>query len=233
MTASRWMARALNPALDLLFPLQCLGCRKWGQIICPACEAALLRLHSPFCLRCAQPGAGRHCRSCENNPLATDGIRAPFLMGGALREAIYALKYRGLRAAAPQLGRMLAQHLAEHPIPGDVLVPVPLHPRRLRHRGYNQAALLAREVSCLTRLPVREDLLERRRDTPPQVRTATREQRQTNVRDSFASTSNVPGLAVVLVDDVTTTGSTFSAAAGALKAAGAASVWGLALAKEA
>jgi ComF family protein len=162
-----------------------------------------------------------------------DGIRAPFLMQGALREAIYALKYRGLRAAAPQLGRLLAQHLAGRPIPGDVLVPVPLHPNRLRRRGYNQAALLAREVARLTGLPVREELLVRQRDTPPQVQTATREQRRSNVLDSFAVTGDVRRLAVVLLDDVTTTGSTFSAAAGALKAAGAASVWGLALAKEA
>jgi len=153
-------------------------------------------------------------------------------MGGALREAIYALKYRGLRAAAPQLGRLLAQHLAGHPIPGDVLVPVPLHPHRLRHRGYNQAALLTKEVARLTGLPMREYLLARRRDTPPQVGTATREQRRTNVLDSFAVTGDTQGLAVVLVDDVTTTGSTFSAAAAALKAAGVASVWGLALAKE-
>ena len=103
----------------------------------------------------------------------------------------------------------------------------------MRQRGYNQAALLAREVSRATGLPVREDLLARQRNTSPQVQTASREQRRANVMGSFAVTGDVQGLAVVLVDDVTTTGSTFSAAASALKPAGAASVWGLALVKEA
>lgn len=229
----RWLGRAVNPVLDLLFPMQCLGCRKWGPVICADCEAELPRLREPFCPNCAQPGTSRICRACFAIPLSGDGIRAPFLMAGAIREAVYALKYRGLRAAAPQLGGLLAQHLADNPMPADVLAPVPLHPRRLRRRGYNQATLLACEVSRLTGLPVREDLLARQRDTPPQVRTASREQRRANVLDSFAVTGDVQGLAVVLVDDVTTTGSTFSAAAGALKSAGAASVWGLALAKEA
>ncbi len=233
MTTRRLFRRAFAPALDLLFPLQCLGCRRWGRVICPGCQASLPRLQPPFCPSCAQPGAAAFCRACAGNPLMVDGIQAPFLMTGAIREAIYALKYRGLRAAAPELGGLLARHLAGRSMPGEVLVPVPLHPRRLRQRGYNQAALLAREVSRATGLPVREDLLARRRNTPPQVQTASREQRRANVMDSFAVTGDAGGLAVVLVDDVTTTGSTFSAAAAALKPAGAASVWGLALAKEA
>lgn len=177
MTTRRLFSLALAPALDLLFPLQCLGCRRWGRVICPDCQASLPRLLPPFCPICAQPGTARVCRACADYPRMVDGNQAAFLMTGAMREAIYALKYRGLRAAAPELGGLLAQHVAEHPIPGDVLVPVPLHPRRLRQRGYNQAALLAREVSRATGLPVREDLLARQRNTPPQVQTASREQR--------------------------------------------------------
>jgi ComF family protein len=235
MITRRLFRQALTPALALLFPLQCVGCRRWGQIICPTCRAGLSRLHAPFCPICAQPGvpASSTCRACAASPLMVDGIQAPFLMQGATREAIYALKYRGLRAAATELGALLARHLAEHPVPGDVLAPVPLHSRRMRQRGYNQAALLAREVSRYTGLTYAEGLLARRRDTPPQVQTASRDQRRANVADSFVATGDVRGLAVVLVDDVTTTGSTFSAAAAALKSAGASSVWGLALAKEA
>jgi ComF family protein len=153
-------------------------------------------------------------------------------MEGAIREAIHGFKYRGIRAAAPELGRLLANYLESSPLPGDVLVPVPLHRRRLRSRGYNQAALLARELGKLTGTPVNEKLLVRTNDTPPQVQTGGRLERARSVSGSFQCIGSADGLSVVLVDDVTTTGSTLSACASALKSAGAASVWGLALAKE-
>jgi ComF family protein len=153
-------------------------------------------------------------------------------MEGAIREAVHSLKYHGVRAAAPQLGQLLAQYLEGHPMPGDVLVPVPLHPRRLRRRGYNQSALLAREVSKLTSLPVKEELLVRVKDTPPQVEAASLEDRRKNVAGSFECVGDVRGQAVLLVDDVVTSGTTMAACAAALKSAGATSVWGLALARQ-
>lgn len=142
------------------------------------------------------------------------------------------MKYRGVRAAAPELGRLLAQHMAKHAVPGEVIVAVPLHHRRLRARGYNQSALLARELSKLTAVPQASNLLTRFKDAPPQVEAASRSQRRTNVDGSFQASSNVAGLKILLIDDVVTTGTTMSACAAALKAAAAASVWGLALARE-
>jgi ComF family protein len=165
--------------------------------------------------------------------LEVDGIRSPFLMEGVIREGVHSLKYHGVRAAAAQLGQLLAEYLVSHPIPGEVIVPVPLHPRRLRKRGYNQSALLAEKVSMLTGLPVRKDLLARVKDAPPQVGTASLEQRRQNVVGCFQCVGDVQNRAVLLLDDVVTTGSTMSACAAAVKAAGAASVWGLALAREA
>ena len=111
-------------------------------------------------------------------------------------------------------------------------MPVPLHSRRIRHRGYNQSLLLARELAKLTGLDLDEKLLVRIKDTPPQVG-ASRSQRRGNVEGSFRCQRDVSGKALILVDDVATTGSTLSACATALKAAGAATVWGLALAREA
>ena len=111
-------------------------------------------------------------------------------------------------------------------------MPVPLHSRRLRSRGYNQSALLARALGKLTGLAVDERLVSRTRDTPPQVRAASREQRRSNVEDSFRCNAHVGSIDVILVDDVATTGSTLSACAAALKDAGAGSVWGLAVARE-
>ena len=148
-----------------------------------------------------------------------------------MRDGIHALKYRNLRAAAPTLGRLLAQWLESKSVPGDVLVPVPLHRRRIRDRGYNQSELLAREVGRRTGLPVARDVLVRTRDTAPQV-SLSRQERAQNVEGSFACAGNVQGLRIILVDDVVTTGSTMFACAGPLRTGHAGSVWGLALARE-
>ena len=106
-------------------------------------------------------------------------------MEGTIREAIHGLKYRNLRAAAPTLGQLLAQWLESTSIPGEIIVAVPLHRRRLRDRGYNQSVLLAKEVGKRTGLPVMEEVLVRTRDTPPQV-SLSREERVRNVEGSFA-----------------------------------------------
>ncbi len=227
-TAFRSLARS---ALDLLLPLHCVGCRWEGEVICARCIEGLRRLEQPFCDTCAQPNVNGRCQWCLEHPSKIDGIRAPYLFEGPLREAVHRLKYRGWRVAAPVLGGLLAGYLEHHKLPGGVLVPVPLHPRRLRSRGYNQSHLLAKEIGKLLDLPVREDLLKRAKDSPPQVEARSSEQRRANVAGSFKATG-VEGLSILLVDDVATTGSTLMACAAALKEAGAASVWGLVLARD-
>ena len=227
-----YLTKLSDLALDLLFPIQCAGCRRESKILCEACLPGLAKLISPYCQLCASPNALSPCCWCRESPLSVDGIRAPFLMEGAVREAVFSLKYRGVRAAAPELGRLLAQYMADHTVPGEVIVAVPLHRRRLRARGYNQSALLARELSKLTAVPQANNLLTRFKDAPPQAEAASQSQRRTNVDGSFQVTGDVAGLKVLLIDDVVTTGSTMSACAATLKAAGAASVWGLALARE-
>ena len=219
-------------ALDLLFPLTCLGCRREGRLLCPACVDNLPRLKTPYCRICAEPNTRSVCRWCSGAAPAFDGLRAPYLMEGGIRDAVHALKYRGIRAAAPQLAELLADFMKSHSIPGEELVPVSLHPRRLRERGYNQSELLARELSKRTGLPVNAGALIRARDSGPQVQTVSRERRRENVSDSFQCKGDMTGRRLILVDDVATTGSTLSACASALKVAGAASVWALVLARE-
>ena len=175
----------------------------------------------------------RLCLSCWERPLEIDGIRAPYRMDGAVRQAVHALKYQYVRALAPTLGHLLAEFVASSDLPADVLVPVPLHPRRERNRGYNQSLLLARETGKIAGLPVEDKALRRLRATPSQAQSAGQEERRANVADAFATdTTLVQGRRVLLVDDVYTTGATLEACAMALKEAGAASVWGLALARE-
>jgi ComF family protein len=143
------------------------------------------------------------------------------------------LKYKNLRAIAGLFARLLNDYLTANPIPGEVLVAVPLHPKRLRERGYNQSQLLARELAKLSRLPLVDDCLIRERHSPPQARTANVDERRRNVADAFACRdTRLKGKAVLLIDDVSTSGATLDGCARALKKGGATSVWGLVLARE-
>lgn len=150
-----------------------------------------------------------------------------------MRQSIHQLKYGQLRALATPLAQLLSDYLSASPVTGEVLVPVPLHKKRLRERGYNQSVLLAKELGRLTHLPVVDDCLIRERHTPPQVRTLNVEERRSNVAGVFTCRDDrLRDKQVLLVDDVSTSGATLDACAVALKAVGAASVWGLVLARE-
>ena len=150
-----------------------------------------------------------------------------------MRQAIYELKYRNLRALAVTMAQLLREYFIANPVPGEVLVPVPLHHKRLRERGYNQSSLLARELGKLINLPVVGDCLVRQRHTFSQARTSSVDERRSNVAGAFVCRDQrLQEKQVLLIDDVSTSGTTLDACAGALKAGGAASVWGLALARE-
>ena len=230
------ISRIAAAGLDLLYPPRCAGCNREGQFICAACFNAQPRLLPPLCLTCAQPlPRGSMCAECRHSQLAIDAIRAPFLMEGAIRHAVHRLKYGNLRAIAPLLGRLMADFMSSEGVSGDALVPVPLHPRRERQRGYNQANLLAREAGKTLEIPVASRLLLRVGNAPPQARSQSALDRKANVRNSFhcPNPAGVEGRDLVLIDDVCTTGATLDACAGALKAAGAARVYGVTLAREA
>jgi len=150
-----------------------------------------------------------------------------------MRQSILQFKYKNVKAIATPLAQLMAKYLRAHPLPADALVPVPLHPRRLRERGYNQSFLLARELSKITSLPVVEKSLVRLKNTPPQTRTKSAEERQRNIARAFACRDRrLRGKRILLIDDVCTSSATLNACAIALKAKGAASVWGLTLARE-
>lgn len=131
------------------------------------------------------------------------------------------------------LAKLLNDYLITNPVPGEVLVPVPLHQKRLRERGYNQSNLLARELSKLINLPVVDDCLIRQQHTPPQAKTATVNERRNNVVSAFTCRDHrLRTKQVLLIDDVATSGATLDACAAMLKAAGTTSVWGLVMARE-
>jgi ComF family protein len=188
----------------------------------------------PFCKKCGKPeSSGGLCPACWGHETAIDGIRSVFRFEGVIRRAIHELKYRNLKAISGCLAALMADYLKDNQIYGEILVPVPLHLRRLRERGYNQSNLLARELGKLIALPVIDDSLHRLKDSLPQARTTTVEDRRRNVARVFACPDEkLSEKRIILIDDVCTSGATLEACAKAVKVAGAVSVWGLTLARE-
>ena len=221
-------------ALDLLFPQWCVGCGKEGELLCHSCRRSLPRIMPPLCPRCGRPQpSGILCPSCVGWQAEIDGIRSPFRFNRVIRQAILQLKYKNLRALTQPLAKLLQDYLVTNPMPGEVLVPVPLHQKRLKERGYNQSRLLAQELAKLINLPVVDDCLIRQRHAPPQARTSTVDERRSNVANAFSCRDHrLRDKQVLLIDDVSTSGATLDTCAAALKASGATSVWGLALARE-
>lgn len=220
--------------LDAVFPFVCLGCGREGGSMCADCLAGAPRLVPPrFCVVCAEPDVLGRCGWCRSAPVAVDGIRAPYVYSrdSLVRRALIQFKFGDVRAMAAELGGHLAECVARYGVTADAIVPVPSHPRRLRERGFNQAALLAAELGKVTGVEVRESLLSRTRDAPSQLSVSGPANRWANVADSFVCEEPVNGLKLLLVDDIVTTGATMSACAGALKDSGAREVWGLAVAR--
>lgn len=226
--------RLIEVAVDSFFPRRCVGCGRVGDFLCADCLGRLPRLTAPLCPRCGRPQAsGIRCPDCWQRPSETDGIRSVFEFDEVVRKSVHELKYRNLKAISRCLAQLLADYLKASPIPGEVLIAVPLHPRRLRQRGYNQASLLARELGKRIGLPVIEDCLARVKQAQPQVRAVDVEERHRNVADAFVCRDErVKDKQVIVVDDVCTSGATLESCAAALKNKGARSVWGLTLARE-
>jgi ComF family protein len=228
------VTRLKTIALDLLFPSWCINCGKEGSYICSSCRRLLSRIVPPVCPQCGRPQSqGMLCSGCEDEQPEIDGIRAPFVFSGVIRQAIHKLKYQNIRSLAGLLAEFLHDFMQESPVPGEVLVPVPLHNKRLRERGYNQSGLLAKELSKLSGLPLEDNCLVRRHHAPPQARSANIDERRLNITGAFVCRDDrLQDKSVVLIDDVSTSGITLDACASVLKSSGAASVWGLVVALE-
>lgn len=227
--------QAMQHLLDLLYPPHCTGCQRSGHVLCPSCLAHIPPLTS-ICQRCsASLSAGGICSSCQSAPLRLSGLRAVSAYQEPLRSYIHALKYDGNTRLAQPLGMLLVQAYRASGIRAEAVAPVPLHSARYRQRGYNHAALLARVCAAQVGLPLFEDMLIRHRATLSQVGLKHTE-RQQNVQGAFScsptfANGQLRGRAILLIDDVSTTAATLEACAAPLFAAGAASVFGLVLAR--
>jgi len=234
MKAITALSRLSSRAIDLLFPPRCLNCGAFGSYICDACRQAMPRALPPRCQICWMPERQTgSCPRCRLQKPAFEAARAAFIHTGAAREAVHALKYQGLSAIVPLMAELMADFLENHPLEADLLVAVPLHRRRQRQRGYNQAALLARELSRRLDMTTAPGAVRRLRSAPPQARLSDHDSRLANVAGAFAADpAQVQGMRILLIDDVMTSGATLNACASALREAGAASVSALTFSRE-
>ena len=224
---------------QLLLPAECalchalLGERDAARLTCAVCRTRFRAVRPPWCERCGQPEPHfGPCRLCAEWPAALKTVRSAVWLMEEAQQAVYALKYGGLSRIADDLALVTAP-LRPRTDAATALIPIPLAPKRLRQRGYNQSELLARALARTWRIPVRPDLLRRTRETPTQT-ALTPGTRLANVAGAFAP-GHGPGArqTLVLVDDVFTTGATLAEAARALEQAGATTIHAVTFARAA
>ena len=211
-----------SPYIKRLFPHTCLLCGAYAgaEQLCGGCRRDLPHHTMPQCPQCAIPTpAGQVCGICLNHPPAYDRSVAAFSYCFPVAQLIPELKYHSRLAIAHVLGQNLAHAVAARPRP-DLLIPMPLHPARIRQRGFNHATEIGRVVAGTLDVPLDIESCKRVRDTPPQVALAY-DQRRRNVRGAFVCEGDVSGKRLALIDDVMTTGTSLDELAKTLKKAGA------------
>lgn len=220
-----------NELLDVIFPITCFGCGKKSGYLCSECRRKITSPPLVGVRNTEFDGCDKIFAACSyENP--------------AVKKLLWHLKYRGKRKLAEILAEIIFQNIklfADHQLGNavskSILIPIPLSKKRLKQRGYNQAELIAKALSLKTGIPVRNDILYKKFHTLSQVETKTRKERTENLKGSFEvkfgdQVSELrPGLRILLVDDIITTGATLNEAAKTLKSAGFEKVIGIAAAK--
>ncbi|KKP68836.1 MAG: Amidophosphoribosyltransferase-like protein [Candidatus Moranbacteria bacterium GW2011_GWE1_35_17] len=236
--------------LDIIFPIYCISCKKEGSAwLCDKClNKIIFKVNQtcPICNKIITPN-GEACFSCQHQS-AIDGILvASFYRKNKKKTVVAALihfyKYRFVDTIGLSLGKILERSILRSTLPlPEIIIPVPLHHRRLRWRGFNQSQLLATYLGeNLTPgfgIPVATDALLRNRYTKPQMEIKNRQKRELNTQDAFSfngkkiTSGEIRGKVIFLVDDIATTGSTLFECAKELKKTGAKKVYGIVLARQ-
>lgn len=206
-----------------LFAQDCLLCAapSGAHMLCAACHGSLPHI-AHACPRCAAPSADEICGECLKQDPAFDHTRAALEYAFPSDKLIQALKYGGQLALAKLFGELLHASLRATPMP-DLILPMPLHPARLKQRGFNQALEIAKVLSKRFDIPLATHIAQRVVDTTPQA-SLPMDARHKNVKNAFACNQPLPGQHIALVDDVMTSGATLNELAKVLKRAGAARV---------
>ncbi|NMC51288.1 ComF family protein [Candidatus Kuenenbacteria bacterium] len=236
--------------LDVLFPIECLGCGRENEWLCPLCQAKIKLKTIDQCVVCKEPTVfGQTHRSCQEKTALDGVIVAAEWEDKLLQEAIHKYKYSFVKGLAEPLAQILIKKItpprqaiwAGEPqmvqllkSKNIILAPIPLHRRRLNWRGFNQAELLAERIGREFGWPIMPLLMRRNKYTKPQAK-LKKEEREKNLQGVFGMSDELEkGLkdkTVLLIDDIITTGTTMNECAKILKEAGAKEVWGAALAR--
>lgn len=235
------MKRALRWLLGIIYPGWCSACGSTlgadEKFFCGACLKDVKRLSPPQCSICGMPfpdgsGPDHPCRACISKPPPFERARAPLVYEGVVKEAVHLYKYRRVRSMKGYLGGFIGEGAGAWFRDATVAAAVPLHKKRLRHRGFNQSLFLAGHAGKALGIKLSLDGLVRIRHTPPQVDLSPKE-REDNVRGAFMvrTPEEFRGEKVLLVDDVYTTGATVKECARVLKKAGAEAVYVLTVAR--
>lgn len=233
--------------LDWFFPRRCLGCRKAGFYFCPDCREKLVPVRYQTCPVCGRAAIGgfTHFFCRGRRPLWLDGSVSVFPYGGMIKAAIGKLKYHFVTDLSGELAELIKEIIVKDPFNQFgaikwfgrdikvVLIPIPLHPRRYRWRGFNQSELLGKQLAAYFGWKIETRSLIRRKPTKPQAELKSKE-REKNIAGAFdVNTRFFPPISsgILLFDDVWTTGSTMNEACQTLKKAGFKRVWGLTVAR--
>ena len=229
-----------QPLLDLLFPSVCVVCGKpaaGSLCLCDSCLAGVRYPGFPLCVRCGTPfktdnGGDHLCGSCLRNPPPFACARAVALYESPVDTLLHRLKFSADRTVLSTLAALAAPVDLSAFSSCDLIIPVPLHRRRLQKRGLNQSLVLAQTLFPDTVKAIRSDILVRTRSTPPQTSLGRRERKE-NLKGAFAMTSDacIDGMSICLVDDILTTGTTVTECADTLMRAGAGEIRILAMAR--
>jgi len=201
-------------------PCVLCGSMNRAGLWCVACDSTLPYLNMPHCPVCALPTpTGKVCGHCLSHPPLFTHTTAVFGYAFPLDKLIQAMKYGEQLALASAFAGKLAQHIDQAALP-DYVIPMPLHPAKLRERGFNQSLLLAAKIMSMHSLKLLPDACQRVRDTPPQSALPWKE-RKKNIRNAFRCDIDLTGKRIALVDDVLTTGASLNALAEAVQLRGA------------
>lgn len=224
--------------LDVLFPKTCLVCNRFGSYVCVSCAQKLEKVTKDICPYCERPSLfGKTHRSCMSEG-CVDGLISVFEYKGIFARIIKGIKYKGIKSA---FGNLFNTFPADRRrditnitsvYQNAVFVPIPLHNRRLKKRGFNQAAIIARYFSQMCNVPYVERYIKRSKFTPQQAKISSHAERYANVRGAFAIVRDAPIYSTIfLIDDVWTTGATIKQAAYELKKSGCETVYAFTLAR--
>ena len=221
--------------LDLVYPTYCLVCEQESEdYLCAKCIESIDTISPPVCRKCGIPTEEYMCFECRERNYVFTMARSAAIYDGSLRNAIHLFKYSRRIVLADPLAQLMIRCLPDTRLVGkfDIVVPIPIHPSRMRERGFNQAEELARRLCEAINIPMNTQVLYKLKKTRHQAN-LPEDERLINLQGSFAvrNADMIRGRRVLIVDDVMTTGSTLNEAAQVLLSAGAGEVYGYTLAR--